>query len=80
MLDLAPEDEIRFRSEALAENQWEQATIISSRGRVKSVKNRNIFNFKKNSDDSIHHLPLEKCEVQKKHAEPDSSVMYYRPL
>ena len=46
VLDLAPKDEIRYRSEALTENQWEQATIISSGGRVKSAKNRNIFNLK----------------------------------
>ena len=77
VLDLAPKDEIRFRSEELTENQWEKATVISSGGRVKSAKNRNIFNLKKNSDDSVHHLPLEKYEVQKKNAEPDSSVMYF---
>ena len=75
VLDLSPEDKIRYRSEQLTNNNWEKATVISSGGRVKSKNNKNVFNLKK-PDDSQYNLHLEDYEVQKWETENTDSVMY----
>ena len=62
VLDLNGGDKIRYRENN--SDNWEGAVIINAGGRTKG-KNKNLFNLVKSSDESTHHIHLDKCIVEK---------------
>ena len=73
VLDLQKDNEIRYKSQEMTGDSWESATVIGPGGTVRG-KNKNLFNIKKTSDDSLHHVQLDKCEVEKKVQDSADSV------
>ncbi len=75
VLNLEPSAVIRYKSSELTQDMWEEATVLGPGGTVRG-QNKNLFNIIKSSDQSKHHIHLDKCSVEKKNVESTNSVMY----